>query len=613
MRPIAIALSVIALPLFAADNGTYVARQNDAGLSVELRLQNNAGPIAFRETDPVSVDVKITDASGQPVPGLSPAAWMAVRSDAGGAKHDRCRGLVARFLGATLVSRPEVDLNTYHVLTMNADATINVVDPHFSFGGTQLLNVVELHAPAEDWALSADVSRLFVSTPKSGEVAFVDTTSWKVVKTIDVGPNARRLALQADGQYLWAGHDRGVTALRADGSGVAARIATAAPVTDVAVTADNAYAVALAGTKATVVSVRTLKTTATIDADAPLVSAAYSPLAGAFYLAAKSGSVYVVDPKKGRVTKTIKATAEPVQIRFEPEGRLAFVVNRAHKMVEIIDSATNKVIQTADVGKDPDRISFSRRLAYVRNLGSDIVLTIPLDKIGKPGEPVPVIDVPSGQESFGAGVAPSIADGIVSAGEEDAVLIAHPVDRMIYYYREGMAAPMGHFANDGHVPRAVMVLDRGLRERKPGEFHTNARLARAGTYDVAVFVAAPKIVACFEVPVAENETLRAERMKPLRVEPETASMTVKPGAPVRLRFRLTDQALHPRPDLPDVTAMVTSAGSWNDRLPAKSLGNGVYEIEVTPPADGFYSIFIECPSAGLTLNKGRMMVLDAKS
>ncbi|HEV2722988.1 MAG TPA: YncE family protein [Thermoanaerobaculia bacterium] len=613
MRPIAIALSVfaLALPLFAAD-GTYVAKKTDAGLSVELRLQNNAGAIAFRENDPVSVDLKITDAGGQPVPGLAPAAWMAVRSDAGGAKYDRCTGLVATFLGATLMTRPEVDLNTYHVLTMNADATINVVDPHFSFGGTQLLNIVTLDAPAEDWALSADVSRLFVSTPKSGEVAFVDTTLWKVVKTIEAGPNVRRLALQADGHYLWAGHDHGVSVLRADGAGVAARIATAAPVTDLAV-ADNAYAVALAGTKATVISVRTLKATATIEADAPLVSAAYSPRAGAFYLAAKSGSVYVVDPKRGRVANRIKATAEPVQIRFEPEGRLAFVVNRAHKLVEIIDSASNNVIQTADVGKDPDRVSFSNRLAYVRNLGSDIVLTIPLDKIGTPGEPVPVIDVPAGQEAFGAGVAPSIADGIVAAGEEDAVLIAHPVDRMIYYYREGMAAPMGHFANDGHVPRAVMVLDRGLRERKPGEFHTTTHFPRAGTYDVAVFVAAPRIVTCFELPVAENEVLRAERMKPLRVEAEKESMTVKSGAPVRLRFRLTDQASHPRPDLRDVTAMVTSAGSWNDRLPATSLGNGVYEIEVTPPADGFYSIFIECPSAGLTLNKGRMMVLDAKS
>lgn len=613
MRRLAIALSLISLPLLAGDTpGTFTAKHVDGGLAVELRLRDQAGG-AFRETDPVSVDLRITDAAGKAVPGLDPAAWMSVREHDKRNAHDRCTENVATFVSGNLFIRPEVDLNTYHVLAMNADATISVVDPRFGFGGTQFLAVVELDAPAEDWALNSDNSRLFVSTPKSGEVAFVETTSWKVIKTIAVGTNPRRLVVQPDGEYIWTGHDGGVTVLRADGSGIAARIATAAPVADLVVSPDNAWAVAAAGTKATIVSVRGLKTTATIDADSPLVSAAYSSQAHAFYLAAKSGTIYVVDPKGAGSARSIKATPGPVQIRFEPAGRLAFVVNRAHKIVEIVDSASNKVIQTADVDKEPDRISFSKHLGFVRHLGSDIVLTIPLDKVGTPGAPVPVVDVPAGQEPFGAGAAPSIADGIVQSGDEDAVLIAHPADKTIYYYREGMAAPMGHFSNDGHAPRAVMVLDRSLREGKPGEFHTTTRLGRAGTYDVAVFVNSPRIVTCFELPVAENETLRAERMKPIRVEPQAESMTVKAGTPVRLRFRLTDQASTPRPGLQDVTAVVMSSGSWHTREPARSLGNGVYEIEVTPPADGFYSIYVECPSAGLALNKGKVMVLNAGS
>ena len=613
MRRVVVVLCLFTLPLLAGDApGVFSAKRDDGGMNVELRLRTLGGT-PFRESDPVNVDLRITDASGKPVPGMTPAAWMSIRSADGRTARDRCVANTATFVSGNLFIRPEVDLNAYQVLAMNGDATINVVDPRFGFGGTQLLSIITLKAPAEDWTLNRDASLLFISTPKTGEVAVADTTSWKVTRTIAAGPNARRVVLQPDGHYLWVAHDEGVTVLRGDRGDIAARIATPAPVHELVATPDNAYVVAVNGTKASIVSVNTLKTHATIAADAAIVSAAVSPRGGFVYLAADSGTVLVVDPKAGRVVRTLRVAEHPVQIRFEPEGRFAFVVNTQHRTVEIIDSAANAVIQTADVDKDPDRISFSRHLAYVRHLGSDIVLTIPLDKIGTRGDGVPIIDVPAGQEKFGGGPPLSIADGIVQAGEEDAVLIAHPVDKEIYYYREGMAAPMGHFSNYGHSPRAVMVIDRSLREQKTGEFHTTARLGRAGLYDVAVFVDSPRIVTCFEVAVAENETMRAERMKPLKVSPLVASETIKAGAPLRLRFLVSDQTNAPKPGLADVTALIVSTGTWHTHAGATSIGNGVYEVEFVPPSDGVYTVYVECPSAGLAVNQGRLIVLNAKS
>ena len=49
---------------------------------------------------------------------------------------------------------------------------------------------------------------------------------------------------------------------------------------------------------------------------------------------------------------------------------------------------------------------------------------------------------------------------------------------MVYYYKEGMAAPMGSFSNYGRRPRAVRVVDRSLREQSPGIYRTEARLRR---------------------------------------------------------------------------------------------------------------------------------------
>ena len=61
----------------------------------------------------------------------------------------------ATFLSGSLFSQPALDLNVYHVLALNADPSLTVVDPRFGFGGSQLLALVPLPARGEDWALDA--------------------------------------------------------------------------------------------------------------------------------------------------------------------------------------------------------------------------------------------------------------------------------------------------------------------------------------------------------------------------------------------------------------------------------------------------------------------------
>ena len=69
---------------------------------------------------------------------------------------------VESIVSGSILSRPELDLNTYYVLALNADATISVVDPLFGYGSSKLLTMVFLKSPGEDWALTADGSRLIM-------------------------------------------------------------------------------------------------------------------------------------------------------------------------------------------------------------------------------------------------------------------------------------------------------------------------------------------------------------------------------------------------------------------------------------------------------------------
>src|SRR5436305_2587690 len=208
-----------ALPAAAGEAATD--RVVAEGLAVELSLKpldGGAGPL--KEGQTARVRLTLTDTlSHTPMSRLYPGAWMD-RLDAGPPGEPAaasCKQKVEAIVGGAILSRPELDLNTYYVLTLNADATISVVDPLFGYGSSKLLGMVFLRSPGEDWALAADGNRLFVSLPDSGRVAAVDTAAWKVTGEVETGARPRRLGLQPDGQYLWVAGDTAVSVIDAAG------------------------------------------------------------------------------------------------------------------------------------------------------------------------------------------------------------------------------------------------------------------------------------------------------------------------------------------------------------------------------------------------------------
>jgi DNA-binding beta-propeller fold protein YncE len=607
MFRLAIILAAALLP------STFAAKKDVGGLSVSLGVHPIAAGAELQEDVPVTVSIRIDDSKGNPMPGVNPAAWMSLRS-ARDRRSDsaRCTEKIATFTVGNVFLRPEVDLNVFHVLALNDDATVSVIDPHLGFGGSRLLALAELRAPGEDWTLNGNTSRLFVSMPDAGAVAVIDTTSWKVLREIATGAQPRRVVLAPDGRTVWVADRTGAVALRPDGSGVAAAVPTPEPPREIVMIGRDSAA-AVGGTTVTFIDTVTLHARGSVALPAAANSADFSVLSGRLYVATGDGHVTVIDPAKPRVVAQVDAGAAVAQVRFESRGRYGFLVLPSKNEVRILDTSSDRLIQTADVGKNPDRVSFSDNLAYVRSLGSDEVLMIPLDKIGTPGAPVPVVDFPAGQKRFDQGPAPSIADGIVAAPGDPAVIVGNPADREIYYYREGMAAPMGHFSNDGRAPRAVLILDRSLRRQANGEFRTNTRLGHEGTYDVAVFVDSPRIVTCFTMTVAPNPEIEARRRPHAVVQYAVQDLEGRAGQPLRIAFRIVDPSTsHLKSGLRDVTALLFAPGLINKRQAAVAHDDGTYEVDVVPPSAGVYYLSIESTSAGLPLNNPGILILHAR-
>jgi len=617
-----------------------VSRAVEQGIAVELAitpLAAHPGPPGLREGQDVAVRFHVTDAAGQALAGLSPAAWLD-RLPAAEVAPPECAARVKELAGGSLFNQAELDLNSYYVLALDEDAGINVVDPLFGFGGSKLLTSIPLLSPGEDWALAADRRRLFVSEPDADRVAVIDTGTWKVAAQVAAGHRPTRLGLQPDGARLWAivdeeaavavidatgasGATGGTGATGASGASVLARIATGKGPHDLAFSADGALVFvtnAGAGT-VSLIDARRLEKVADLRTGSRPTAIAWSPLAAAAYVAdEQDGTIVAIDGRRRAVAARIAARPGVAVIRFAPGGRFAFVLNPRESTVQVIDAETNRVVTTGTTRQGPDQVVFSDQLAYIRHRGTDTVLMVPLRGLGEAGRPLEAADFTGGQHPLGEGARPSLADGIVPAPDPGTVLVANPADRAIYYYVEGMAAPSGSFHDYGHQPRAVLVVDRGLRERgRPGSYEATVRLPGPGRYRLPFFLDAPRVVHCFEVELQPDPELAAARRRsaPVRVEPLLDQSTVAVGTPVRLRFRLTDPASGlPATGVDDLVMMAyTISGEWQVRAPAREVGAGIYAAEFVPPEAGTYTVIVECRSRRLPFHLSPRLRLEART
>ncbi len=580
----------------------------------------------YREGDSVEVTFRISDTTtGTPLPGLFPGAWMDLVPDGAKEGPEACKEKIEGFIGGSLLSVPEVDLNVYYVLALNPGPTISVVDPLFGFGGSKLLAMVDLESPGYDWVSNEDDTKVYVSMPESGRIAVVDTATWKVMEEIETGGEPSRLGLQPDGRYLWVGDAKGpgVTGIAAAVIDLAthqvvARVGAGAGNHHFTFTQDSRYAFVLseqAGTLS-VVDIPPLRPVTRITVGEHPVSLDYSPVADTVYVAdAASGQIVAVDARSHEVLARLEAKPGIGDMGIAPGGRLGLVVNPQTDELFIFDTALNRIIQIGDMLEGPDQVAFSDELAYVRHQNNELVLMVPLGQLGREGDAVPVIDFPGGQKPFGRLSKPTAAAGIVQAPGATAVLVANPADRMIYYYKEGMAAPMGSFSNYGNEPRAVMVIDRSLTERgHSGTYSTAIQLRRHGHYDLAFFLDAPRMTQCFGFEVQANPELERKRRAALgaRVEFLHDGGEVEAGREVSVRFKLTDPVSGEPLMAKDVQVLTFQVpGVWQDRTTPTFLGEGLYELRFVPRAEGIFRVIVHSPSLKLVLNRSPSLNLYA--
>ena len=344
IRPAQAAASYPAYPVEAATDS-----YDTGGISIAFA----ATPVPDH-TELTEVSLRLTDPStGSPLTRSSPpAVWIAsaqVASSPG--VQPSCDELARMFGQATFDARPEIDLNSYFVLTLNADGTISVVDPIGGVKGiSQLYAMPVLEGRGEGWSLTPDGDRLFVTMPDKGRVAVIDTKRFEVVDSIDVGPSPSRIVLQPDGRRLWVandagGHSGGVTVIDAATLEVVGFVRTGAGRHEIAFSAaagdghahQNTPTVSGNGPSLAFVTNEGDGTVSVIDVgdlgihaqvrvgDRPN-SVVYASVTDRVYVAGDSSGTSVIDVADHRVVDVIDTPPGVAAMRLAPGDRFAFAL-----------------------------------------------------------------------------------------------------------------------------------------------------------------------------------------------------------------------------------------------------------------------------------------------
>ncbi|WP_228556976.1 hypothetical protein [Myxococcus sp. AB025B] len=595
-----------AAPVFAEREGVRVSFD----LALKARPREAAAGSALQGT----ARFMLADAkTGAPLQGRRVLGWMAPRAPGAEAPDDAaCKERVKSYLGGLLSTKAEVDLNAYWFLTLNHDQTVSVINPQLAFERTKLHSLVSLGGEVADWALLKDRSALYATVTSGDSVSVVDLRRFLTTRTIRVGQRPGRIVVAPDGRTAWVSNDGDGTVSILDTTAHTELAALEVGAGRHEVTfSDEGRTAWLTSTEAdalTAVDVASREVLGTVSVGVGAGDVAWSAVARAVFVAQpRTSEVLVLDAGRREVSRRIAVKPGLGALRLDRTGRWAFLLHPDAGSVDIIDAATSQVAHSLHGFAGPDSVVFTDAFAYVRNTTSGRVSLVDLSTLGGASTPS-VVNVTMGQLAPADARGLGRSDPIAALPEGNGVIVAGAADRALFLYQEGMMAPRGTHLNYGREPRAVLVLDRSLREVEAGTYTATATVRENGTYDVAFLLDNPRTIVCmaWKVGGVPEDAALAKKL-PLKLTPRfdpARHFTAGTSTPLRFRLEPTP-GMDPRPVGPEEVRvlMFKTPGTWQWRTEPRLTDDGDLEVDFAPPSPGQYKLVVGVESRNIDLGR----------
>ncbi len=248
------------------------------------------------------------------------------------------------------------------------DTSTNTVSDTITVGG-------------QPWGIAAtpDGTHVYVTNSSySGTVAVIDTSTNTVSDTITVGGYPEPIVITPDGKHAYVGNtnDHTVSAIDTSTHSVIATISVGGTPVALAVSPDSAHVYAGIATTnpfVSVIATATNSVVTTFGAGVLTVGPWLTVTSDGNYIYASQevlpGIVRVYSTASYSLDATITVQADPLPIAASPTGPYVYVANTCGTgaggicqtvgTVSVIDTSTQSVVQTVNVGWGPDGLAFT--------------------------------------------------------------------------------------------------------------------------------------------------------------------------------------------------------------------------------------------------------------
>ena len=231
------------------------------------------------------------------------------------------------------------------------------ITPRPSIAAVTGLALAWLVTPVPAVAQNAYITNQGVYPNFSNKVTVIDTTTNKVVTTIDVGLAPAGVAVTPDGSKVYVANEAvngTVSVIDTATNTVSATVAVGRHPVGVAVKPDGSKIyVANRGDGTVSVIDATNKVVATIKVGLAPFGVAVTPDGSTVYVTNLNNTVSVIATATNAVSATISVGNGPLGVAFTPDGSKAYVANQYDHTVSVIATASNTVVATIDVGTSP--------------------------------------------------------------------------------------------------------------------------------------------------------------------------------------------------------------------------------------------------------------------
>jgi hypothetical protein len=550
---------------------------------------SGAGGKAARAGESALLSLTARDpATGYRLNGLRPAIWL-VPDDKGGPD---CETWINRLAGVPTAPEGVIDLNGYDVVHATRDNALALVDPKLNLASANIKAVSRLRAEISAWALEPGSEHIAIAHKASGDLTIHGVAPFAPEKTLNLGAPITGLMAKdqrfsvglADGRLVEVTHAGAVArehrigqqAVHLAETGKGGLVAISEDGKGAFVSNDGAF-------------VR-------FDLGQSARGVVFSERADSAYILSRDGrSVFRIGQDTPGIAHAIPLEREASRLLVDPKGERLALQASDNRSFSIIDTQSNRLRWTIDVEDPLIEMMFSDNFLYLAHEKLGGVTRIVFDPLGGP----------PGVASIAAGArsdAPPFRSALpmITRIPGGGILVASGRERIAYMVAEdGAQAAMSSLPLRAGDTAGIMLRYRGPVEAKEqGLYEARFVPDFGGRYLVVVRLDQPAVVHC--APVSIAGALNPLREPNLDKAPGQAQRAIEPVGTVgsssdSLDFRL--RGVGPTARIVEAIAMRTD-GSWRRFLQSRSLGQGLYRLDVRFPASGTFGIFVDIVEQG---------------